>query len=145
MIAMATAAAPAVHLTVQTRVLAAILGLGFSASILELIRRHKLQERYTALWLLVGLALVLCAIFPQLLAVAATVLGVRDTNVALFALVIGGLLLVVLHLTVVISRQGELITRLAQEQAIARVRDEQPVQPFAPEEHEGSTTTVAAG
>ncbi len=36
---------PAVHLTVQTRVLAALLGLAFTLAILELIRRHRLQER----------------------------------------------------------------------------------------------------
>lgn len=109
-----------VHLTLQSRVLAALLGLGFTIAILELIRRHKLQERYTALWLLVGIGLVLCAVFPQLLAVAADALGVRDTNVALFAVLIGGLVLVVLHLTVVVSKQSEQITRLAQELAIAR-------------------------
>lgn len=112
------AAESSVHLTVQTRVLATLLGAGFSLAILELIRRHKLQERYTALWLLVGLGLVVCGVFPPVLAFAAAVLGVRDTNVALFALLIGGLVLVVLHLTVVISRQSEQITRLAQELAI---------------------------
>ncbi len=50
------------------------------------------------LWLLVGVGLVLCGVFPQLLGFAADVLGVRDTNVALFAVLIGGLVLVVLHL-----------------------------------------------
>jgi hypothetical protein len=117
---------PTVHLTVQSRVLAALIGLAFIISILELIRRHKLQERYTALWLLVGVGFVLCAIFPQLLTVAADVLGVRDTNVALFVVLIGGLVLVVLHLTVVISQQSEQITRLAQEVAISRSELEDP-------------------
>ncbi len=115
-----------VHLTVQTRVLAALLGLGFDLVILELIRRHKLQERYTLLWLLVGFGLILCGIVPGILKLAADVLGVRDTNVALFAVLIGGLTLVVLHLTVVISQQSEQITRLAQELAIAR-SGEQPL------------------
>jgi hypothetical protein len=110
----------AVHLTVQSRILAAGLGGVFILAILELIRRHKLQERYTALWLLVGVGFVLCGIFPPILALSADILGVRDTNVALFAVAIGGLVLVVLHLTVVISRQSEQITRLAQELAIAR-------------------------
>lgn len=130
----ATATQLAVHLTVQTRILAALLGIGFNVAILELIRRHKLQERYTALWLLVGAGLILCAIFPQALSLAADILGVRDTNVALFALLIGGLVLVVLHLTVVISRQGEQITRLAQELAIQQSEASHRIQPFAPEE-----------
>lgn len=115
-----------VNLTVQTRVLAALIGLAFIGSILELIRRHKLQERYSALWLLVGTGFILCAIFPQLLTLAADGLGVRDTNVALFVVLIGGLVLVVLHLTVVISQQSEQITRLAQEVAISRSEIEYP-------------------
>jgi hypothetical protein len=125
---LARAAETSVHLTLQTRALATLLGIGFCLAILELIRRHKLQERYTALWLLVGIGLIVCGVFPPVLALAATVLGVRDTNVALFALLIGGLVLVVLHLTVVVSRQSEQITRLAQELAISR--SEQP--PHAP-------------
>jgi hypothetical protein len=109
-----------VDLTVQTRVLAILLGLAFDLVILELIRRHKLQERYTLLWLVVGFGLILCGIVPGVLKLAANLLGVRDTNVALFVVLIGGLVLVVLHLTIVISQQSEQITRLAQELAIAR-------------------------
>ena len=117
---MVAAALQGVHLTVHSRILAGLLGIAFSVAILELIRRHKLQERYTALWLLVGIGLVVCAAFPGVLELAARVLGVRDTNVALFAIVIGGLVGVVLHLTVVVSQQSEQITRLAQELAISR-------------------------
>ena len=124
----AAAAQTAVHLTFQSRVLAAAVGAGFNVVILELIRRHKLQERYTALWLLVGCGLILCGAVPSVLSLLAHLLGVRDTNVALFAVVIGGLLLVVLHLTVVVSRQSEQITRLAQELAISGSEDSAPVE-----------------
>lgn len=117
---MLIAATQGVHLTVHSRILAGLLGIAFCLTILELIRRHRLQERYTALWLLVGIGLVVCAAFPGVLELAARVLGVRDTNVALFAIVIGGLVGVVLHLTVVVSQQSEQITRLAQELAISR-------------------------
>lgn len=117
---MLSAAVQGVHLTAQTRILAGAVGVGFCGVILELIRRHRLQERYTALWLLVGVGLVVCGVFPGALELAANILGVRDTNVALFAVLIGGLVLVVLHLTVVVSKQSEQITRLAQELAISR-------------------------
>jgi hypothetical protein len=133
-------------LTLQTRALAGLLGIAFSLAILELIRRHKLQERYSALWLLVGIGLVLCAIVPRLLMIAAKVLGVRDTNVALFVVVIGGLLLVVLHLTVVVSQQSEHITRLAQELAIAHADDplqENPAQEREARQVQGEDPTPA--
>jgi hypothetical protein len=47
-------------------------------------------------------------------------MGVRDTNVALFILVLFLLLSLAFHFTLVLSRQGEQITRLAQDQAISR-------------------------
>lgn len=140
---LAAATGVSVHLTFQTRVLATLVGIGFSIAILELIRRHKLQERYTAVWLLVGLGLIICGVFPPVLAFAADVLGVRDTNVALFALLIGGLVLVVLHLTVVISRQSEQITRLAQELAISRSSEDAQLSPEEAREREREMSAIA--
>jgi hypothetical protein len=119
------AATTGVHLTAQSRILAGVVGVCFCVVILELIRRHRLQERYTALWLLVGIGLAVCGAFPRVLELAANLLGVRDTNVALFAVVIGGLVLVVLHLTVVVSRQSEQITRLAAEPPVPRAPAEE--------------------
>ena len=109
-----------VSLTPQTRALAAIVALGFMALILELIRRHRLQERYSVIWFGAGLAMLIGAAFPGILEVIANLMGVRDTNVALFSLVLLLLLGLAINFSVIISRQSEQITRLAQENAIAR-------------------------
>ena len=109
-----------VNLTAQTRLLAAILAIGLLAGVFECIRRHKLQERYAVLWVGGGLALLLGAAVPDTLQLLARVMGVRDTNVALFILVLFLLLSLAFHFTLVLSRQGEQITRLAQDQAIYR-------------------------
>ncbi len=47
-------------------------------------------------------------------------MGVRDTNVALFSLVLLLLLGLALNFSVIVSRQSEQITRLAQERALER-------------------------
>jgi hypothetical protein len=117
---------PTVHLTAQSRILAALIALAFMGMILELIRRHRLQERYSVIWFVAGLAMLAGAAFPGLLEVVADVMGVRDTNVALFSLVLLLLLGLALNFSVIVSRQADQITRLAQERALDTAREESP-------------------
>jgi hypothetical protein len=114
---------PTVHLTSQTRILAAILAIAFMAMILELIRRDKLQERYSVVWFVAGLGMLAGAAFPGLLELVADAMGVRDTNVALFSIVLLLLLGLALNFSVIMSRQSAQITRLAQERALERARE----------------------
>ncbi|HKG36126.1 MAG TPA: DUF2304 domain-containing protein [Solirubrobacterales bacterium] len=119
---LAAATEPTVKLTPQARILAAAIALVFMAMILELIRRHRLQERYSVIWFVAGLGMLAGATFPDLLEVVADAMGVRDTNVALFSLVLLLLLGLALNFSVIVSRQAEQITRLAQERAIESAR-----------------------
>jgi hypothetical protein len=115
---------PTVHLTSQTRIIAAVLAITFMLLILELIRRDRLQERYSVVWFVAGLAMLLGAAFPGLLGIVADVMGVRDTNVALFSMVLLFLLALALNFSVIMSRQAAQITRLAQERAIEKAREQ---------------------
>jgi hypothetical protein len=114
---------PVVRLTSQARIVAAILAIAFMALILELIRRHKLQERYSVIWFVAGIAMLAGAAFPDLLRILANVFGVRDVTIALFSLLFLLLLGLALSFSVIISRQAEQITRLAQEQALEGARE----------------------
>jgi hypothetical protein len=122
--AAATGDEPAVHLTSQTRIIAAIIAIAFMGMILELIRRDRLQERYSVVWFIAGLGMLAGAAFPGLLTFVANVMGVRDTNVALFSIVLLLLLGLTLNFSVIMSRQAAQITRLAQERAIEAARDQ---------------------
>jgi hypothetical protein len=113
-----------VHLTSQTRIVAAILALLFMLMILELIRRDRLQERYSVIWFVAGLGMLAGAAFPGLLEVVANLLGVRNTNVALFSIVLLLLLGLALNFSVIMSRQAAEITRLAQERAIEKASNQ---------------------
>lgn len=126
MSALIAAADPTVRLTPQARILAAIIAIAFMAMILELIRRHQLQERYSVIWFVAGLGMLAGVAFPDLLEVVANVMGVRDTNVALFSIVLLLLLGLALNFSVIVSRQAEQITRLAQERAIEQAHDSRP-------------------
>ena len=76
---------PVVRLTPQARILGAVLAIAFMALILDLIRRDKLLERYSIVWFLLGIAMLLGAIFPVLLEWLARAMGVRDVTIALFS------------------------------------------------------------
>ena len=112
-----------VNLTTRSRILAAAAAIFFFVLVLELIRRRKLQERYTVIWFILALGMLAGGLFPQLLETLANVLGVRDTNVALFALLLLLLLALAFESTITASRQGEQITRLAQENALLKVQE----------------------
>jgi hypothetical protein len=111
-----------VHLTARTRIVAAVIAIFFMLMILELIRRDRLQERYSVIWFVAGLGMLAGAAFPGLLEVVADLMGVRNTNVALFSIVLLGLLGLALNFSVIMSRQAAQITRLAQERAIEKAQ-----------------------
>jgi hypothetical protein len=130
---------PKVHLTSQTRILAAAIAIIFMILILELIRRNRLQERYSVIWFVAGIGMLAGAVFPGLLSVVADAMGVRDTNVALFSIVLLLLLGLALNFSVIMSRQAAQITRLAQERALERAREQ------ANQEHNGRSQSVSEG
>ncbi|HET9164340.1 MAG TPA: DUF2304 domain-containing protein [Solirubrobacterales bacterium] len=121
---LAAAQDPKVHLTSQTRVLAAVIAVAFMLMILELIRRDRLQERFSVVWFVAGLGMLAGAIFPGLLGTVADLMGVRDTNVALFSIILLLLLGMALNFSVIMSRQAAQITRLAQERALEKAREQ---------------------
>jgi len=118
----ATGAEPQVHLTSQTRIVAAVIAVFFMLLILDLIRRDRLQERYSVIWFVAGLGMLAGAAFPGLLELLADAMGVRNTNVALFSVVLLLLLGLALNFSVIMSRQAAQITRLAQERAIEQAK-----------------------
>ncbi len=129
---------PKVHLTSQTRILAAVIAVAFMLMILELIRRDRLQERFSVVWFVAGLGMLAGAIFPGLLGFVADAMGVRDTNVALFSIILLLLLGLALNFSVIMSRQAAQITRLAQERALEQARQQVA-------EHNGGTPSERIG
>jgi hypothetical protein len=123
-LAIFAAQADRVSLTSQTRIIAAALAILFMLWILDLIRRDRLQERYSVIWFAAGLAMLAGAAFPGLLRWIADLMGVRDTNVALFSIVLLLLLGLALNFSVIMSKQAAQITRLAQERAIERAKEQ---------------------
>jgi hypothetical protein len=101
-----------------------ILALVIVVLVVEMLRRKKLREKYAALWLVVGLATLILAAFPQLLAQTARLLGVQVPSNLLFAMTILLALGVCLHLSWEISVVEDETRTLAEEAAILRAHIE---------------------
>lgn len=115
------------HLSVIT----SLTGLALLACILELLRRHQLREKYAALWLAVGSAVVPLGLFPRMLDSLARGLGiVSGVSLVLFAGIVL-LLLVCLHLSWESSRLEEETRTLAEEIALIRTALEEQTRPAA--------------
>lgn len=109
-----------INLSSQTRIIGAVVAILFLTFIVELVRRHRLEERYTIAWFMFGAALLVTVIFPVTMRWVAEALGISDTTSALLALVLLACLVLLLNLTVVISRLHAQSMRLAQDLALER-------------------------
>jgi hypothetical protein len=104
--------------------LALVASLGTTLLILELLRRGQLREKYAALWLLIGAAVVVVGLAPGLLSPVSRAVGVRTPSNLLFFLAALVLLGVCLHLSWEVSRLEDETRRLAEEHAVLRLQVE---------------------
>jgi len=100
-------------------VLVSLIGaIALSLVVLELVRRRRLQERYSMLWLVTCLALIVLAAVPGLLNKISSALGIAYPPNALFIAAFGFVLLVLLNFSIAVSRLSEQSSRLAQRLAM---------------------------
>ena len=100
------------------------LALAIVGLVAEMLRRKKLREKYAIWWLVVGIATLVLAAFPQLLDYVAQAVGVQLPSNLLFILSILMLLGVCLHLSWEILVVEEETRALAEEVAILRIQIE---------------------
>lgn len=99
----------------------AVIGSGsVLVLVIELIRRGRLKEKYSLLWLFAGSILLLFSLSRELLEYAAHLFGVYYPPSFLFLLAFLFLLLITLHFSVVLSGLSDKNKRLAQELALLR-------------------------
>lgn len=101
-----------------------ILCLIIVAVVLEMVRRKQLREKYALLWLVVGLATLVLAAWPQLLGIVSQWVGIALPSNLIFILSILLLLGVCLHLSWEISGAEDETRTLAEEVAILRTQVE---------------------
>ncbi len=86
--------------------------------VLAILRSGRIREKYAALWLIVGLAIVIITIWPGLLAGLAALVGVQLPSNLLFFIAILMLLGIALHLSLEVSKLEEETRMLSEEAAL---------------------------
>jgi len=102
------------------KILAVVGSSAVLVAVIELIRRGRLKEKYSLLWLFAGGVLLLLSMSRGLLEYIAHLFGIFYPPSFLFLLAFLFLLLITLHFSVVISGLSDKNKKLAQEVALLR-------------------------
>ena len=103
---------------VRQQILAYVVSLGLIVVVIELVRRRKLKERYSFLWLLTGISLFVLALWYDALIGITEFFEILSCANTVFFLSVMFLTLICLHFSVRISSCTEQLKTLAQELAL---------------------------
>ena len=88
--------------------------------ILRLVKRKKLKEEYSLLWIGFGFIFILLSLFKPLLEVVANILGILYAPAALLLLLVISVFFILIQFSIVISKLAESNKNLIQEVGILK-------------------------
>lgn len=112
-------------MTLKLKIIAVLIGAFLFVYIIELVRRRKLREEYSWLWLITGSTIVILSLWYDLLVTISNFIGGILPSSVLFFFGMIFLLLILLHMSVKISSLTDQVKNLAQELSIFRNKKEQ--------------------
>src|SRR5688572_17801283 len=98
-------------------ILAGIIVLGIVSF---LVRRRKVYNIYAISWFLFGVLFLAMGVFPGFVEGLATSLGIYFTPAAILVVALGGLMGIVLHLSIIVTEQHKQIRQFEKEIALIR-------------------------
>jgi hypothetical protein len=99
----------------RTRAIAIIGSVGILLFIVELVRRRRLKEEYSVLWIVTGLVLLLLAVWDGLLDQISEAIGSALATSTLLFFGLGFVMVMLLHFSVRVSVLERQLTTLVQE------------------------------
>ena len=107
------------------RITLIIVVISYFIVFLSFLKQKALNLKYTLLWLVAGAVMGILVVVPELLTRTIRLFGIQDNMNGLFLFCIGFIVLILLSLTSIASRQNRKLRTLIQELAILdkRVRD----------------------
>jgi hypothetical protein len=106
------------EITLHQQVFAFVTALVIFAFIIELVRRRRLREEYSWLWLLTGASMLVMVVWYRALLFITSLIGAMSpvTTLMLFSLLF--LLAIAIHYSIIVSRLTVQVKNLAQELAL---------------------------
>jgi len=108
----------------RQKVFAIMLSIGLIILIFELVRRRKLREEYSWLWMLTGTVIFILAVWYDLLVLITRLIGIVLPASTLFFFGVFFLILINLYFSVKISTVTDQLNKVTQELALLRDRIE---------------------
>jgi hypothetical protein len=105
-------------MNLRVRIVGTLVSVAIMLLILELVRRRKLREEYSWLWLVTGSVIVVLMIWVDLLKWITHMVGALVPSSTVFFLAVLFLMLIGLHFSVVISKLTDRNKELAQRFAL---------------------------
>ncbi|MEC0213246.1 DUF2304 domain-containing protein [Paenibacillus ehimensis] len=99
-------------------ILSIVFSLSFLLIILDLVRRQKLKEQYSLLWIIFGITLLILSFNVKLIEYIAALLHIAYAPAMLFLFGLLFCFVFILHLTIVISKLTDRVLKLSQTVAI---------------------------
>lgn len=90
--------------------------------ILMLLKDKKLSLKYTLLWLLAGVVMAVLVVYPRLLLILCNLVGIQSAMNGLFIFCIAFVVMILMSLTSIVTRQNRKIRILIQEAAMYEKR-----------------------
>lgn len=101
-------------MTPHQKIFALIVSISLFLAIFEMVRRRKVKEEYSWLWLIVSVAMLILVLWDGLLYFMSRLIGAEDPLTTLFLFGFLFLLLVNIDYSIKISGHKEQIKKLAQ-------------------------------
>jgi len=89
--------------------------------IMGLIHQKKIRENYSLVWLFFGGVFMVISLWRGSLELIAGMLGIAYAPAALFLLLLLAVISILIHYSIVISRQSETIVKLVQEVGLLKM------------------------
>ena len=110
-------------MTTGVQIAAVVVSAALLLLVLDLVRRRKLSEEYSIVWLVCAVALLVLSIWRESLHVVAAWLGVFYPPAVLLLVLVVFVFVACLAFSVVVSRQSRQIERLSEEVALLSARE----------------------
>lgn len=109
----------------SVQIIGVIFGLFLVVSIFLLVKSRRIQEKYSIVWLFIGILILIFSVFRDLMEWFSNFIGIYYAPSTLFAILISCAYILLLNMSISISTMKKRTKALIQELALLRMKVEE--------------------
>ena len=91
-------------LSLHSRLIALLIGVIIIFIIFLFVRKKNLEPMYSFIWILIGIFFVSIAIYPNIIQIVSTLLGIKFSPIGVLVISIFGIGSILLHLSTILTK-----------------------------------------